>query len=583
MAQQRAHRTRRVWVPAACFGVFALVVLARLAQLQILDHDRYAAAARDELAANSTIYATRGAILDRNGNVLASSIETWDVYVNARAWRDPEVSTAPSAILAERLEMDSGALLTKIAEAETVDVLVARDIDYAVGKQILADELPGVILRSNSNRLNPEGDTGASLLGFLGLENTGRSGLEATYNDVLQGKPGTVIYERDTTGEPIPYGQYLTSEPEPGKDLVLTIDRYLQQMAESYLATAIEEHKAKGGTIIMMDPMSGELLALATSPGIKFSTLGDLDLSSPDDLALLNNPAITDLYEPGSVMKVITAAAAIDAGAVTPNTTYVDTGVVNVYDVPIKNWRDLVYGTQTMTGVLVDSINTGAVFMQQALEAKSSGAFQRYLDAFGFGGATGVDLPGEAEPIVRRPGDENYSPVDLATQSFGQSISVTPIQMISAVAAAINGGNLMRPHIVKSIVSPNGTRKEIQPEVVSHPITPETSAKIRQMLHAVVDTPGRNHPGNIADYSTGGKSGTANVPVPNGYDDTQIASFIGFAPLDNPRVLVLVKLDENQDLETGTEAAAPVFARIADEALHYLNVQPDSVTSVARP
>ncbi|MCK9520408.1 MAG: penicillin-binding protein 2, partial [Dehalococcoidia bacterium] len=571
---QRVQGTRRVWLPAAFFGAFALVILTRLVQLQVLDHEAYAAAARSELNASTTIYASRGSILDRNGNVLAASVDTWDIYVNARAWKDEMRAKTASEELARALETDPAELRARVAAAETVDVLIRRDVAYEIGKQLLDDSLDGVILRANTDRVNPEGDVAASVLGFIGLDNVGLAGIEAAYNDVLQGEPGRVIFERDTTNDFIPFGQYVASEPEPGKDVVLTIDRYLQQTCEQYLVEAVERHHAvDGGSIIMMDPMTGELLCLATTPSLKFS---ELDLSDPDVLELLKNRAVTDLYEPGSVMKVITAAAAIDVGAVTPHTTYVDTGSIDVAGVEIKNWRNLSYGAQTMTGVLVDSINTGAVFMMNAMEATSPGSFQRYLEAFGFGETTGMDLQGEATAIFRYPDDAGWSPVDAATQAFGQSISVTPIQMLTALAATINGGNLLRPHLVKAIISPNGTRQEIQPEVMGHPITPETSAEIREMLHAVVDSPGRSHPGNPHDYLAGGKSGTANVPIGGSYNDTQIASFVGFAPLDNPRVLVLVKLNENQDLKTGTEAAAPIFASLAEEALHYMNVRPDA-------
>jgi cell division protein FtsI/penicillin-binding protein 2 len=276
-------------------------------------------------------------------------------------------------------------------------------------------------------------------------------------------------------------------------------------------------------------------------------------------------------------MKVVTTAAAIDQGAVTPDTTYVDQGVVYLYDTAIRNWDFNVYGTQTMTGVLQNSINTGAVFMVEKLGAT---IFQRYLDAFGFGRPSGIDLTGEAAGIIRRPSDKGWSPVDLATQSFGQSISVTPMQMISAIATAINGGKVIRPHLVRAIVSAEGRREDVKPEVLGQAIKPETSATMRQMLYAVVN-PGRFHPGKPRDYSAGGKSGTANVPIPNGYDDHQVASFVGFAPADNPKILVLIKLDENADLMTGTQAAAPVFARMADDILHYMNVRPDAAKYAA--
>ncbi len=577
---QRVHATRRVWLPAALFGAFALVILGRLVQLQIVHHEAYAQAARSELFASNTIYAARGSILDRNGNVLAASVDTWDIYVNARAWKDEMRANKGAAALGRALEMDPAELQAMVANAETVDVLIRRDVPYEVGKQLLEQGLEGVIFRSNTDRVNPEGDLAASVLGFIGLDNVGLAGVEAAYNEVLQGTPGRVIFERDTTNDFIPFGQYIASEPEPGRDVVLTIDRYLQQLCEEYLAEAVERHQAvDGGSIIMMDPMTGELLCLATTPGLKFS---ELDLSDPSILELMKNRAVTDLYEPGSVMKVITAAAAIDVGAVTPHTTYEDTGVIDVAGIELRNWRNRAYGTQTMTGVLVDSINTGAVFMMQAMEAVSPGSFQRYLEAFGFGKPTGVDLQGEATAIFRSPEDEGWSPVDAATQSFGQSISVTPIQMLTAIAATINGGNLLRPHVVKAIISPDGRRQEIQPEVLGHPISPETSATIREMMRAVVDSPGRYHPGKPKNYTAGGKSGTANVPIGGSYNDTQIASFVGFAPADNPRVLVLVKLNENQDLMTGTEAAAPVFAALADDALRYLNVRPDATPEDGR-
>ena len=424
MAQQRPHGTRRVWLPAAAFGLFAAAIGVRLVQLQVLEHDYYAAKAREELLGNDTIYAQRGTILDRNGGVLATSVTTWDIYVNVRVWKDDAAANKAAAELAPFLKTTPTALRSLVSSAESLDARVYHDLSYEAGIELIKRKVPGVIALSNTARINPEGDVASSVLGFIGTENTGLAGIEAAYNEVLQGQPGRAIYERDTTGDPIPYGQHTVTQPKPGEDLVLTIDRVLQEMAEQYLADGMKEHRAKGGSIIVMDPMTGEILALATSPGLKFSSLEeDLSGGGDDALSLLRNRAVTDLYEPGSVMKIITAAAAIDAGVVGPNTEYVDTGIVYIENVPLKNWDDGSYGKQTMTGVLQNSINSGAVFMQQALGTKR---FQQYLDAFGFGKPTGVDLQGEASGIFRRPEDDGYSPVDVATQSFGQSISVTP-------------------------------------------------------------------------------------------------------------------------------------------------------------
>jgi cell division protein FtsI/penicillin-binding protein 2 len=309
---------------------------------------------------------------------------------------------------------------------------------------------------------------------------------------------------------------------------------------------------------------------------LKYSTL---DLNDPAQLQLLRNRAVTDLYEPGSVMKVVTASAAIDAGVVTPNTTYVDTGVAKIYDTEIRNWENNVYGEQTMTQVLQNSINTGAIFMAELL---GEDRFLHYLDAFGFDVPSGIELTGEAVGILRRPDDPAWSPVDLATQSFGQAISVTPIQMTTAVAAAINGGELLRPHLVQKYIHPDGTTLEQETIVRDRAVSESTSAQIRQMMDAVVN-PGGYHPAQPHDYEAGGKSGTANVAIPNGaYSDVNIASFIGFAPVDDPKILVLVKLDENADLKTGTVAAGPVFADVIDKALTYMDVPPDGAL-VSKP
>ncbi len=575
MAHQQARRTGRVWLPAIAFTVFAVIVLARLVQVQILEHDRYAEEARSELYASDTVFARRGAILDRNGFLLAMSTDTWDLYVATRVWNDDATARAASEAIAKATGHDATYLRTLVQESGLVDVLVARDVPYDTGKALLDADVAGLVGLPNTIRVHPAGDLASSVVGIIGGENTGLTGIEAWYDDELLGTPGRVIFERDTTGSPIPYGETFTTEPVPGPDIILTIDRRMQVAAERALRQAIKEHQAISGSIVMMDPQTGEILALATQPRLSFSTL---DLSDPEQVRLLRNSVVSDLYEPGSVMKVVTAAAAIDAGLVTPETTYEDTGIAFVYGVPIFNWNNGVYGEQTMEGVLQQSINTGAVFMMEKLGVAK---FHEYLDAFGFGKPTYIDLSGEAAGLVRRPTDADWSPVDAAAQSFGQAISVTPIQMVSALAAAINGGRLIEPRLVKAMIAHDGTRYDLPTNVVGQPISAETSATMRKMLGSVVD-PGWYHPGKPRYYTAGGKSGTANVPIDASYDDTQIVSFAGFAPVDNPRILILIKLDENADLATGTMAAGPVFAALVDEVLGYLGVQPDVEQVAAR-
>jgi stage V sporulation protein D (sporulation-specific penicillin-binding protein) len=572
MSKQRVPGTRRMWLPAACMGLFAVAVIARLVQVQVLEHDTYAAQAEAELSGSSTFYAQRGAILDRNGNVLSSSVDTWDIYVNSRVWRDGPTASKGAAVLGEALGLDPVVLRQDVETRGLIDVIVADDVPYDVGKTIIDSRLPGVIALPNVERAHPEEDTAAGLIGIIGRDNVGLSGIEASLNDALQGKPGRAIFERDTSGEPIPYGQYLATAAVPGKDVVLTIDRNLQRLAETTLDESITKHRAKGGTILIMDPRNGAILAMATRPTLLYS---QLDLDDENIVGLLRNRAVTDLYEPGSVMKVVTAAAAVDAGLVSPDTTYYDSGSTRIYETEIFNWDYNVYGTQTMTGVLKNSINTGAIYMVDMLGAER---FHAYLEAFGFGQPTGIELTGEAAGIHRQPSDPGWSPVDLATQSFGQSISVTPIQMASAIAAVINGGNLYRPHLVKAYIDHKGNREEVRPELLGNPITSATSAALRGMMEETISSEWGTHPAQPKHYTAGGKSGTANVPIYGGvYDDTQVASFIGYAPAEDPQILVLVKLDENADLLTGTQAAGPIFAHIVDETLNYLNVRPIQV------
>ena len=564
MAQRKATGTRRVWFPAAVFSLLALGICSRLVFLQVIQHDHYAELAHDEQAASTTTFARRGSILDRNGNVLATSVDTWDLSVSSRAWSDPLKAAEASERLSLLIGDNPVALRDKVANGETVDVLIARDLPYDIGARILDEHIVGTVLHPNTDRINPEGNLAYSMLGFIGADNNGLAGLEEHYDAALQGKPGKVIFERDTTGDPIPYGHYIASDPVPGTDLVLTIDRQLQQIAEETLKAGMEKHQAKGGSIIIVDPETMEILAMATSPSLQY----DMELTA-ENLELLRNRAVTDLYEPGSVMKVITAAAAVDAGVVTPNTYYHDTGETVIYDARIKNWNNAVYGDQTMTQVLINSINTGAIYMARLLGDER---FLQYIDAFGFGQPSGIDLSGEATGIMRRPADAGWTEVDTATQSFGQAISVTPIQMVAAIAAAINGGELLTPHMVKAYIDADGVRRDVVPEVRSRPISEKTSAQVREMLGQVIP-PG--HPAEPNLYTAGGKSGTANVPVPTGYNDIQIASFVGFAPLDIPKILILVKLDENADLKTGAAAAGPIFAELVDKVLTYMNIEPD--------
>jgi cell division protein FtsI/penicillin-binding protein 2 len=542
--------------------VCTLGVVARLLQVQVFDHDFYAAQAKEEHDQKTVVRAPRGAILDRNGYPLATSMTTFDVYVDPRSWRDDNTALIGAAAIAPLLGRDPGELIVAARGQTRGDYLAARQVNAQAGLQIMKDAPPGVQAVETSSRFHPEGDLASALLGFIGRDETGLAGVEADFDHELGGIPGLVYAERDGRGNPIPFGRKIGQQPEAGGDVQLTIDRYIQSLVEKKLDATIAKNGAVGGTIIVMDPKTGEVLALASRPSFQLSKL---DLGDASQADLYRNRAVTDLYSPGSVMKTITMATAIDLGLVNPNTTYFDSGQAEVEGgAPIKNWDFSAHGTTTMTQVLQYSLNTGAVWVARQIGA---GRFYDSIKRFGFGQPTNIGLGGEAAGIVRTNQDDSWYPIDLATNAFGQGIDVTPVQMITAVSSLVNGGLLMRPYVVKEVTGPDGHRV-YDPVVVRRTVSEETSRTLVQMMEAVVD----GQPGHLAQvpgYHVGGKTGTTTF---SDKIDT-IASFIGFAPVEDPKFVMLVRIDSPRD-SLGGVVAAPVFSDIAPKILSYLGVMP---------
>ena len=546
-------------------------VVARLVQVQVIDHDYYAAQAEEEHLHETTVREPRGAILDRNGYPLATTTIAFDVYVDPRSWANAATAISGAATLAPLIAREPAELIEAVVNFEQGDYLAARSVSADVGLQLLEQAPVGVKLVETGLRSYPEGDLASVLLGFLGRDQEGLAGIEAAYDVELGGVPGVVYFERDGLGNPIPFGRWLGTKPVAGGDIRLTIDRYIQRLVERTLALEVARHEATGGTIIVMDPHTGAVLAMASEPTFSLSAL---DLDDEEQTALYRQRAITDVYPPGSVMKTLTMAAAIDSGLVGPGTTYLDTGAAEVEGAdPILNWDFSAHGITTMTDVLRFSLNTGAVWVSRVLGPER---FYDYIGRYGFRRPTGVGLGGDSAGLVRLPGDDDWYPIDLATNSFGQGISVTPLHMISAVSALVNGGLLMRPYIVQEVSSPD-ERRVYEPVVVQRAVSEETSRTLVQMMNAVVDgMPG--HLAQVAGYSVGGKTGTTTfVDRPE-----TIASFVGFAPVDDPALIMLVKIDAPQDSQLGGVVAAPIFSDLAPRILSYLGVQPNGTALIER-
>lgn len=546
-------------------------VVMRLVQVQVIDHDYYAAQAEQEHLHETTVREPRGAILDRNGFPLATTTIAFDVYVDPRSWADAATANSGAETLAPLIAREPAELIQAVLNFEQGDYLAARSISALAGLQLLEQAPLGVKLVETGLRFYPEGDLASALLGFIGRDQEGLAGIEAAYDVELGGVPGVVYFERDGLGNPIPFGRQLGTEPIAGGDIRLTIDRYIQRLVERTLALEVERHEATGGTIIVMDPNTGAVLAMASEPTFSLSTL---DLDDEEQTALYRQRAVTDVYPPGSVMKTLTMAAAIDSGLIGPGTTYLDTGAAEVEGgEPILNWDFSAHGITTMTDVLRFSLNTGAVWVSRVLGPER---FYDYIDRFGFRRPTGVGLGGDSAGLMRLPGDDDWYPIDLATNSFGQGISVTPLHMISAISALVNGGLLMRPYIVQEVSSPD-ERRVYEPVVVQRAVSEETSRALVQMMNAVVDgMPG--HLAQVAGYSVGGKTGTTTFV---GRPET-IASFVGFAPVDDPALIMLVKIDGPQDSPLGGVVAAPIFSDLAPRILSYLGVQPTGTALIER-
>lgn len=557
----------RLLLLALLFAASGIGLVGRLAYLQILNHGRYALQAEDEHTGRLTVRPLRGAILDRHGYPLATSVDAYDVLIERKAWRgrgEAEEWAGALAPLTGRTPQD---ILDGVRAEPKGDFLLALALDYDVGQRLAVLGIPGLKTVPTGKRFYPEGDLASVLLGFVGRDQVGLAGLELDLQQELSGLPGDLYYERDSFGNPIPFAERRGRPAVPGGDVRLTLDRYLQRLIEDELDARIKKHGASGGTIIIMDPKTGAILAMASRPTFRITRL---NLSQGTDLSLFRNRAVSDVYEPGSVMKVFTMAAALDLGLVSPNSTYYDAGYASVAGTTIYNWDFSTNGTQTATQLLQKSLNTGAMWLSGLIGPER---FYDYVKRFGFGEVTGAGFSGEAGGLVRTDQDEGWYPVDLATSSFGQGIAAAPLQVITAVAAIANGGKLMRPYIVEEVSGPGG-RRVFEPVVVRQVISEATARTLAQMMNDVVEgVP--YHLARVEGYHVAGKTGTTIVSIPGGYDlNSTIASFVGFAPVDDPQMIMLVKIDQPQDDPLGGRVAAPVFGYLAPQVLAYLNVKP---------
>lgn len=447
--------------------------------------------------------------------------------------------------------------------------LVARQVDDGTVGAIKARELPGLVYQEVPKRAYPNGPFLSPLLGFTNADGSGLYGLEGRYNALVGGEPGVLVAETDAARQPLAFGQQQYRPPVEGADLVLTIDAAIQRMAEDELARSITEQSAVGGTILIMDPNTGAILASASSPSY------DPNAFNRADPQAYLNPAVGATYEPGSTFKVITMAAGLQTGGITPQSTLVDNGFVKVETDTLFNLDHRAWGPETMTQVLERSSNVGASYIARRTGKDN---FYAMLRQFGMGQKTGVDLDGEEIGIVRWPDNPTtiWNPIDLYTNSFGQGLTVTPLQMVTAVSAIANGGTLYTPYVVDRIERHGDLVQDHRPQPVRQVIRPDVAATVRQMMTDAAHN-ALAEKINLPGYAIAAKTGTAQIPDPKTgryVEDKTIASIISFFPSDKPLFTVLIKIDQPKKNSLGGDVAAPVLGRLAGELLRYAGVPP---------
>lgn len=547
--------------------LFGLTIMGRLFYLQVLQHDLYNVLAKGQQKFFTQIEGSRGEILcqDKKGNLypLAINENQQIVYASPQEVIDKQ-ETAQA--LSQILDIEEKLLLEKLNQNDLYELLKNK-LSETETEALKQAGLTGIYLREETGRSYPLEKFAAHLIGFVGGEETGQYGLEEYWNETLQGKQGFVGGEKSSKGYSIFFDKK-NNTAKKGSDLILNIDYNIQCLAERLLEQAYENLDIKDGQIIVMEPATGRILTLAHFPSF------DPNQYPIEKLEIFQNSAIQKIYEPGSVFKPITMAAALNEGKITPETTYNDTGTVKIGGHTIHNYNNRSWGECSMTEVLERSINTGAVFVEKQISHKT---FLDYIGKFKFFEPTGIDLAGEVFSSNQNL-KKGYE-INFATASFGQGIETTPIQMVQAFGAIANNGKMVKPHLVEIIIE-NGEKNKVLPEIDTVPvISPETAAELTAMLVSVTEN-GFAKAAQIPGYYIAGKTGTSQISFSalgidrSGYSEETIQSFIGFAPAYDPRFVMLVKLN-NPEARTAEYSALPIWQDLAKYIIDYYQVPPD--------
>jgi cell division protein FtsI (penicillin-binding protein 3) len=540
--------------------LFGAALIARLAYLQIIQHDTLVAQSEKQYLSTVKTHFGRGVIYDRNLNQLARNVEVESVYVNPSEILDKK---SAARILSKTLNLDQAQILKKVSSKKHF-VWIKRKCPLHEIAELKKVDMEGIGYLSEQKRFYPKRELAANVLGFVGMDNQGLAGIEHAYQDKLKGTTFRQVMERDARGRNIQSTEALHNSNPKSFDLALTLDEVIQFTTEYHLKKQVEHFKADSGMAIVMNPYTGEIYAMANVPNFNPNRYGAFPSK------VWKNNIIASSYEPGSIFKPIVAAAALDKGLARPQDIYFcENGKMQIGSVPIGEASDHKFGWLTMRDIIAKSSNIGAIKIAQQVGSKP---FYEYIRKFGFGEKSGVSLPGESAGQLKD--QKKWTDLSLASISFGHEIAVTPMQMVSALGAIANGGNLMEPHITHALIKDGRVEKSFKPKVVRRVISEKSSRQLVEVLKSVVKA-GTGKKAAIEGFDVAGKTGTAqkyNMET-RSYSKTEfISSFIGFAPADSPRLVILVMIDNPKGSHWGSVVAAPVFREIAKKTLRYLNV-----------
>jgi cell division protein FtsI (penicillin-binding protein 3) len=557
---------RRLLQIFAFLAVWAVIVVGRLVQVQLVRHEHYMNRALRQQERTLSLNPVRGSIVDANGRVLAESISAESIYADPQGIGDRR-AVARSIASVRGIGMTAAEIEAKL-KTNAGFAWIARQVPMEVAAAVRAKKIPGVDFVEEHRRSYPRASLAANVIGYTGLDGEGLAGIEHSLDRNVRGRAGKVTILRDARRGMYLVGGEGSNSPVNGDNVVLTLDSVIQFIAERALANAAEKYRAAGGSVVIMDPRSGDILAMASWPTFDPNRFGQ---GTADGW---RNRVVQDQYEPGSTFKIITAAAGLEEGVVTPSQMIdCNNGSIEIANVSIREHGGHRYGLMSFEDVLAHSSNVGTIKVGLALGQRR---FHDYIKRFGFGARTGIPLPGEAPGLVRPT--QKWSTLSNASMSIGQEIAVTPLQIVRAVSAVANDGVMMEPRLVDRIVDGDGNvilRPERKPG--QRVISQKTAALLNEILKGVVL---RGTGGNaaLAEHVVAGKTGTAQKAGRGGYSDKVVASFVGYVPADRPRLVMLVVIDDPKGAQYGGTVAAPVFREVAEASLRYLGVPPSVPT-----